>query len=278
MFDKYFIDSAQALRDKLAVLDHSSPGENFSKTSNAWISLAAEKAAGGAAFGLLPSSACGALAKHFPTPLSRACVLHADSFRALMDTAEFDEWQQQLLLVQQQLREIKDLVPPLSNPAKMHKCSASQNAPGKVRALPVLSLGGGIFRGSGSKLISLSVQVSFLPSWTEEDLLPPALDQAVCSEGEGAGAQEIAWVKEQWSQVTQAYRELKQRLHMAVVEALKQRNLLTEVFCTNSRTQTTHAGGRLPWRRETYKLVSSITCVSKASTRFACSQPAEAHM
>lgn len=256
LFDEYFIDSPQALRDRLASLRCTSTAEAGTipngETSpvptgsdESW-SLVATPTADGAA-----------LAKLFPTELSRACVIHSDAFSAPVSTAEFDEWQQQFLLVQESLREAKDLVPelPLPGADDPEATLASQDFPTKFHAFPVISLGGGIFCGANNKLTSLSLQLSFLPSWTEEGHLPPTLDHAVCCGGQGAGPEENKWLMKQWEHVSLAYRTLRHQLHRSVVEALRQRNLLAEVISDNMRTKTTHAASRLPWRQETYRLV-----------------------
>lgn len=258
LFDEHFIDSAQALRDRLAALQYTvTQGPRASP--DRWPSPVARLGNDAESSAFSPTSDSITLTKLFPTYLSRACVIHADSFGAAMDTAEFDEWQQQLLLVQQNLRELEHLAPPLplgGSDGQQHGAYASQDFSSRTHALPVVSLGGGIFHAISNKLISLTLQISLLPSWTEEGLLPLAIDQAVCCGGQGAGPEEISWVKRQWDQALQAYRALRQELQSRVVDALKQRNLLTEVICDNSGTRTTHAAGRLPWRQETYRLVS----------------------
>ncbi|CDJ49728.1 hypothetical protein, conserved [Eimeria brunetti] len=262
LFDDYLIDNAQALRDRLSSPTAGAPlpgaAARPSAPSEQWPDSPGT---------LHPEEKKEGLLKLFPTALSRACILHADSFGAAMDAAEFDEWQQQLLLVQQSLREVPTLSPPLSldlpetegGPACPTKASA------KLRALPVLSLGGGIFHGRNRKLTALSLQVSLLPSWTEEEgLLPPALERAVCNGGEGAGPREQRWVQQQWEHVSQAFGGLRMQLHRGVVEALQQRHLVQEVFCENSRTKTTHAAGRLPWRQESYRLISIQSVAPRA--------------
>ncbi|OEH76305.1 hypothetical protein cyc_06735 [Cyclospora cayetanensis] len=262
LFEDYFIDSSQALRERLSALN-SGMEQLPGNSQDSWAPPASVMR-NGTKFRGLPSEADNRLAKLFPTDLSRACIMHSDSFSAPMETAEFDEWQQQLLLVQQDLRGSKDLTPsvPLDLPDTFH--GAAQDFPSKLPAWPVVSLGGGIFRGSNCKLISLALQVSLLPSWTEEGLLPPSLDHAICCGGRGAKPEEIAWVQRQWGHVSQAYRTIRRQLHSSAVDALKQRNLISKVFSETSRTKTTHAAGQLPWRQETYRLMTIQTVTPRA--------------
>ncbi|CDI74177.1 hypothetical protein, conserved [Eimeria praecox] len=253
LFDDCLIDNAQALRDDLAAL---APGASLPSAA-ASHRAAQSKQWAEPSETLDQQDKTSRLLKLFPTALSRACIVHADSFGAPMNAAEFDEWQQQLLLVQQSLREMPTLSPPLALglPELEEGRSLAASSPEGLRALPVVSLGGGIFHGGNRKLTSLSLQVSLLPNWTEEEgLLPPTLERAVCNGGEGAGPGELRWVQEQWERVSQAFGRLRMQLHRSVVEALQQRHLVSEVFCENSRTKTTHAAGRLPWHQETYRL------------------------
>lgn len=266
LFDDYLIDNSQALRDHLAALV---PGASIN-TAAARAGAPSEQWSEHTE-PLQHQDKVAGLLKLFPTALSRACIMHADSFGAAMDAAEFDEWQQQLLLVQQSLREAPALSPPLALdlPEMNNGFSRPTSRLEGLRALPVLSLGGGIFHGRNRKLASLSLQVSLLPSWTEEEgLLPPTLERAVCTGGEGAGPHELRWVQQQWERVSQAFCRLRMELHRSVVQALQQRHLVSEVFCENSRTKTTHAAGRLPWHQESYRLVSP--CCLTRSSRYSC--------
>lgn len=256
LFDDHNIDCAQALRNRLADLQGSSPEgpQNSSERKAAPTPTTVDDVG---CPGILSSSDQVAFAKLFPTRLSTACVLHSDSFAAPMDTEEFDEWQQQLLLVQDELRRTNELVPRLpGSRAASSDSTASLGCVGNFQAVPVMSLGGGIFCGNGSKLTSLSLQVSLLPSWTEEGDLPATLERAVCSGGEGAGPEENSWLLQQWKQVSLAYRTVRPQLHRKVVEALMRRNLISEIIEEHDRTKPTHAAGRLPWRHETYRLVT----------------------
>ncbi|CDJ33642.1 uncharacterized protein EMH_0016860 [Eimeria mitis] len=218
LFDEYLIDSAQALRDHLASL---APGASLPSTVDHPTAPSEQWAEPAEA--LQQQDKAAALLKLFPTALSRACVLHADSFGASMDAVEFDEWQQQLLLVQESLRE----APAMSPPLVLDLPETASRSEG-LRALPVLSLGGGIFHGGNRKLTALSLQVSLLPSWTEEEgLLPPTLERAISNGGEGAGPRELRWVQQQWERVSQVFSRLRMQLHRSVVEALQQRHLIT---------------------------------------------------
>lgn len=266
LFDDYLIDNAQVLRDRIAALQPAVPLTSAAACPGAPVKQWAEHPEA-----LRQQDKKDGLLKLFPTALSRACIMHADSFGATMDATEFDEWQQQLLLVQQRLREVAALSPflPLDIPKTPEGLEWPKSRPEGFRTLPVLSLGGGIFHGSNRKLTSLSLQVSLLPSWAEEEgLLPPTLERAVCTGGEGTGPRELSWVQQQWERVSKAFTRLRMQLHRSVVEALQQLHLLSEVFCENSRTKTTHAAGRLPWHQESYRLVR--LCYLKCASRYRC--------
>lgn len=255
LFDNFFVDSAQALRGLLAHAQRSetSRGPDFDSR----VSLPSRVADVAEPSEVSPTPDVAGIAELFPTVLSRACIIHADAFGAAMDATEFDEWQQQLLLVLRCLRDTHELTPslPLDFPADKGNACSRPFAPPEFQALPVTSLGGGIFHGENTKLTPLSLQVSLLPGWTEENVLPPALDHLVCCGGHGARPDQINWVQRQWDKVSEAYKMMRQKLHCSVVDALKQRGLVTEIICDNARTNTTHAAGRLPWRQETYRLV-----------------------
>ncbi|KAL8429141.1 hypothetical protein ACSSS7_006768 [Eimeria intestinalis] len=272
LFDELSIDTPEALKERLASLPPST-------------SLGEKPNSGGQVEGAscLPASGNGddaaALSRLFPTALSRKWVLHADAFAASMDASEFDEWQQQLLLVQDALRREETFMPLLEG-----KEAASNHQGGvavsSYRAAPVLSLGGGLFKNSNHKLAPLSLQVSLLPLWTQEEgePLPAALDQAVCSGGKEAGPAEKLWVQKQWELVTRAYRRTRVHLLRRLVHALQQRYLVSEIIQENPKTGVTHAAGRLPWRRETYRLLT-VSVVPPRAFPFAslasrCSAPA----
>ncbi|KAL8453050.1 hypothetical protein Emed_001106 [Eimeria media] len=263
LFDELCIDTPEALRERLASLEVPTNLKENTRSSG--------REGNGAA--CMHASAKGdeaaALTRLFPTALSRKCVLHADAFAAPMDASEFDEWQQQLLLVQDALRQEETLSPLLKD------TEAAADQQGLVglntyKATPVLSLGGGIFKNSNQKLAPLCLQVSLLPLWSQEEgePLPAALEQAVCSGGKEAGSAEKSWVERQWELVTRAYRRTRMQLQRSLVHALQQRNLVSEIIQENPKTGITHAAGRLPWRRETYRLLT-VSAVSPRAFPFA---------
>ncbi|KAL8270745.1 hypothetical protein Esti_005347 [Eimeria stiedai] len=262
LFDEFCIDTPEALRERLTSLE--APTDAKEKPSSG-------REGNGAACLHAPAKGddAAALKQLFPTALSRKCVLHADAFAAPMDAAEFDEWQQQLLLVQDVLRREETFSPLLED---KEAAPDQQGILGltSCRGAPVLSLGGGLFRNSNQKLAPLCLQVSLLPLWTQEEgePLPAALEHAVCSEGKEAGLAEKLWVQKQWNLVTLAYRRIRMHLQHSLVQALQQRDLVSEVIQENPKAGITHAAGRLPWRRETYRLLT-VSAVSPRAFPFA---------
>ncbi|KAL8455014.1 hypothetical protein Emag_001141 [Eimeria magna] len=262
LFDELCIDTPEALRERLASLEASSdleenPGSGREEQGADCLHAPAKR------------GVAAALERLFPTALSRKCVLHADAFAAPMGATEFDEWQQQLLLVQDALRQEETFSPLLEDREGAANYQGVVGL-GSYKAAPVLSLGGGLFRNSNHKLAPLCLQVSLLPLWTQEEgePLPVALEQAVCSGGKGAGSAEKLWVQRQWGLVTRAYRRTRMHLQRSLVHALQQRDLVSEIIQENPKTGTTHAAGRLPWRKETYRLLT-VSAVSPRVFPFA---------
>ncbi|KAL8428163.1 hypothetical protein Efla_005506 [Eimeria flavescens] len=253
LFDELCVDTPQALRERLTSLPFATSSSRSSKREEE--SRGAQQQADAAS----AAAADATLSSLFPSRLSRACILHADAFGASMGAPEFDEWQQQLLLLQAALRDEEGLAPLLAEDEHHADRKTSCCYTAAFRAVPVLSLGGGIFRSSAEKVKPLSVLVSLLPAWTEEEQdsdLPAALERAVCSGGSSAGEEESRWMQQQWQRLTEAFKAAKQQLHRSTLNGLIRQGLIEEVLEENRQRGQAHAAGRLPWRRETLRLLS----------------------